>query len=159
MPYEIKGLNEECGVFGVFGTPEANHLTYFGLHSLQHRGQEGAGIVVSDGKKLKQFRNRGLLAEVFSNKENLDNLVGTAAIGHVRYGTSGNNILANVQPFLFHFGDGDVALAHNGNLTNAESMKRELEKDGAIFQSTSDTEILIHLIRQKRYAFYRCIKS
>ncbi|EJF00731.1 amidophosphoribosyltransferase [Liquorilactobacillus mali] len=151
MPYEIKGLNEECGVFGVFGTPEASHLTYFGLHSLQHRGQEGAGIVVSDGEKLQQFRNRGLLAEVFANKENLDKLVGMAAIGHVRYGTSGNNILANVQPFLFHFGDGDVALAHNGNLTNAETIKRELEKDGAIFQSTSDTEILIHLIRQKKH--------
>ena len=150
MPYEIKGLNEECGVFGVFGTPEASHLTYFGLHSLQHRGQEGAGIVSCDGTRLLQFRNRGLLSEVFSNKEDLDRLVGTSAIGHVRYGTSGNNTLANVQPFLFHFHDGDVALAHNGNLTNAKSLKKQLEDEGAIFQSTSDTEILIHLIRKNQ---------
>lgn len=150
MSYEIKGLNEECGVFGVWGTSEASHLTYFGLHSLQHRGQEGAGIVTSDGKDLQQFRGRGLLAEVFSNKDDLEKLKGDAAIGHVRYGTSGNNTLANVQPFLFHFHDGDVALAHNGNLTNAASLKRELEDEGAIFQSTSDTEILIHLIRQKK---------
>ena len=84
MPYEIKGLNEECGVFGVFDTKKANQLTYFGLHSLQHRGQEGAGIVSSDGTKLKQFRNKGLLAEVFANEADLDSLDGNAAIGHVR---------------------------------------------------------------------------
>nr|WP_054755917.1 amidophosphoribosyltransferase [Liquorilactobacillus satsumensis] len=150
MPYEIKGLNEECGVFGVFGAAKASQLTYFGLHSLQHRGQEGAGIVSSDGEKLHRFRNRGgLLAEVFANENNLDALVGDVAIGHVRYGTSGNNILENVQPFLFHFGDGDIALAHNGNLTNSATLKKQLEEGGAIFQSTSDTEILVHLIRQK----------
>ncbi len=150
MPYEIKGLNEECGVFGVFGSQEAAHMTYFGLHSLQHRGQEGAGIVSSDGIKLLQYRNRGLLSEVFANPQDLDRLEGTSAIGHVRYGTSGNNSIANVQPFLFHFHDGDVALAHNGNLTNAKSLKQKLEDEGAVFQSNSDTEILIHLIRQKQ---------
>ncbi len=150
MPYEIKGLNEECGVFGVFGSQEAAHMTYFGLHSLQHRGQEGAGIVSSDGIKLHQYRNRGLLSEVFANPQDLDRLEGTSAIGHVRYGTSGNNSIANVQPFLFHFHDGDVALAHNGNLTNAKSLKQKLEDEGAVFQSNSDTEILIHLIRQKQ---------
>lgn len=150
MPYEIKGLNEECGVFGVFGSQEAAHMTYFGLHSLQHRGQEGAGIVSSDGIKLRQYRNRGLLSEVFANPQDLDCLEGTSAIGHVRYGTSGNNSIANVQPFLFHFHDGDVALAHNGNLTNAKSLKQKLEDEGAVFQSNSDTEILIHLIRQKQ---------
>ncbi|MEQ2870482.1 amidophosphoribosyltransferase [Ligilactobacillus ruminis] len=150
MPYEIKGLNEECGVFGVFGSQEAAHMTYFGLHSLQHRGQEGAGIVSSDGIKLRQYRNRGLLSEVFANPQDLDRLEGTSAIGHVRYGTSGNNSIANVQPFLFHFHDGDVALAHNGNLTNAKSLKQKLEDEGAVFQSNSDTEILIHLIRQKQ---------
>lgn len=150
MPYEIKGLNEECGVFGVFGSQEAAHMTYFGLHSLQHRGQEGAGIVSSDGIKLRQYRNRGLLSEVFANPQDLDRLEGTSAIGHVRYGTSGNNSIANVQPFLFHFYDGDVALAHNGNLTNAKSLKQKLEDEGAVFQSNSDTEILIHLIRQKQ---------
>ena len=150
MPYEIKGLNEECGVFGVFGSQEAAHMTYFGLHSLQHRGQEGAGIVSSDGIKLLQYRNRGLLSEVFANPQDLDRLEGTSAIGHVRYGTSGNNSIANVQPFLFHFHDGDVALAHNGNLTNDKSLKQKLEDEGAVFQSNSDTEILIHLIRQKQ---------
>ena len=150
MPYEIKGLNEECGVFGVFGSQEAAHMTYFGLHSLQHRGQEGAGIVSSDGIKLRQYRNRGLLSEVFANPQDLDRLEGTSAIGHVRYGTSGNNSISNVQPFLFHFHDGDVALAHNGNLTNAKSLKQKLEDEGAVFQSNSDTEILIHLIRQKQ---------
>ncbi len=150
MPYEIKGLNEECGVFGVFGSKEAAHMTYFGLHSLQHRGQEGAGIVSSDGIRLRQYRNRGLLSEVFANPQDLERLEGTSAIGHVRYGTSGNNSIANVQPFLFHFHDGDVALAHNGNLTNAKSLKQKLEDEGAVFQSNSDTEILIHLIRQKQ---------
>ena len=150
MPYEIKGLNEECGVFGVFGSQEAAQMTYFGLHSLQHRGQEGAGIVSSDGIRLRQYRNRGLLSEVFANPQDLERLEGTSAIGHVRYGTSGNNSIANVQPFLFHFHDGDVALAHNGNLTNAKSLKQKLEDEGAVFQSNSDTEILIHLIRQKQ---------
>ncbi|KLA48036.1 amidophosphoribosyltransferase [Ligilactobacillus ruminis S23] len=125
-------------------------MTYFGLHSLQHRGQEGAGIVSSDGIRLRQYRNRGLLSEVFANPQDLDRLEGTSAIGHVRYGTSGNNSIANVQPFLFHFHDGDVALAHNGNLTNAKSLKQKLEDEGAVFQSNSDTEILIHLIRQKQ---------
>ena len=148
MPAEIKGLNEECGVFGVFGAPNANQLTYYGLHTLQHRGQEGAGIVTSDGEKLYQHRDRGLLSEVFSDHKELDRLVGDSAIGHVRYGTSGHNSIANVQPFLFHFYDGDVALAHNGNLTNAVTLRRQLEKEGAVFQSDSDTEILIHLIRK-----------
>ena len=148
MPAEIKGLNEECGVFGVFGAPNASQLTYYGLHTLQHRGQEGAGIVSSDGKQLYQHRDRGLLAKVFADPAELKRLVGDAAIGHVRYGTSGHNSIANVQPFLFRFHDGDVALAHNGNLTNAVTLRRQLEDEGAVFQSDSDTEILIHLIRQ-----------
>lgn len=148
MPAEIKGLNEECGVFGVFGAPDASQLTYYGLHTLQHRGQEGAGIVSSDGKQLYQHRDRGLLAKVFADPAELKRLVGDAAIGHVRYGTSGHNSIANVQPFFFRFHDGDVALAHNGNLTNAVTLRRQLEDEGAVFQSDSDTEILIHLIRQ-----------
>ena len=134
LSYEIKGLNEECGVFGVFGTKNAEQLTYFGLHSLQHRGQEGAGIVSSDGTTLKQFRNKGLLAEVFANEADLNALAGTAAIGHVRYGTSGNDSLNNLQPFLFEFYDGQVALAHNGNLTNARALRKKLECAGAVFQ-------------------------
>ncbi|WP_276859885.1 amidophosphoribosyltransferase [Limosilactobacillus ingluviei] len=148
MPAEIRGLNEECGVFGVFGAPEANHLAYLGLHTLQHRGQEGAGIVTTDGTEMYQYRNRGLLAQVFKNQADLDHLVGEAAIGHVRYATAGRHTLANVQPFLFRFHDGDVALAHNGNLTNAVTLRRQLEDEGAVFQSDSDSEILIHLIRK-----------
>lgn len=148
VPAEIKGLNEECGVFGVFGAQDASQLTYYGLHTLQHRGQEGAGIVSTDSKELYQHRDRGLLAKVFANPNELKRLVGDAAIGHVRYGTSGHNSIANVQPFLFHFHDGDVALAHNGNLTNAVTLRRQLEDDGAVFQSDSDTEILIHLVRK-----------
>ena len=99
MPAEIKGLNEECGVFGVFGAPHANHLTYLGLHTLQHRGQEGAGIVTTDHEEMYQHRDRGLLAQVFKNPADLDGLVGDAAIGHVRYGTAGRNSIQNVQPF------------------------------------------------------------
>lgn len=148
MPAEIKGLNEECGVFGVFGAPDASQLTYYGLHTLQHRGQEGAGIVSTDGHNLYQHRDRGLLANVFADPAELKRLVGEAAIGHVRYGTSGHNSIVNVQPFLFHFHDGDIALAHNGNLTNAVTLRRQLEDEGAVFQSDSDTEILIHLIRK-----------
>ena len=148
MPAEIKGLNEECGVFGVFGAPDASQLTYYGLHTLQHRGQEGAGIVSTDGHNLYQHRDRGLLATVFADPAELKRLVGEAAIGHVRYGTSGHDSIVNVQPFLFHFHDGDIALAHNGNLTNAVTLRRQLEDEGAVFQSDSDTEILIHLIRK-----------
>ena len=111
MRNEIKGLNEECGVFGVFGVPEANRVTYFGLHNLQHRGQEGAGIVTTDGEHLYQHRDRGLLSEVFADPSDMERLVGDAAIGHVRYGTSGHNSINNVQPFLFHFYDGDIAMS------------------------------------------------
>lgn len=160
MPAEIKGLNEECGVFGVFGAPHASQLTYYGLHTLQHRGQEGAGIVSSDGQTLYQHRDRGLLAKVFENPLELRRLIGSAAIGHVRYGTSGHNSIANVQPFLFHFHDGDIALAHNGNLTNAVTLRRQLEDEGAVFQSDSDTEILIHLIRKHiREGFFPALKK
>lgn len=144
---EIKSLNEECGVFGIFGAKNASKLTYLGLHNLQHRGQEGAGIVSSDGEKLYQHRDRGLLADAFKDPADLDRLIGESAIGHVRYSTTGRNSIQNVQPFLYHFLDGDVALAHNGNLVNAVTLRNKLEQQGAIFQSDSDTEILIHLIR------------
>lgn len=160
MSYEIKGLNEECGVFGIYNASDAANVTYFGLHALQHRGQQGAGIVSSDGVKLRQFRNRGLLSEVFADPEDLAYLKGNMAIGHVRYGTAGNDSFANVQPFLFHFQDGEVALCHNGNLTNATTLKKHLENEGAVFQSSSDTEILIHLIRHKvRMPFIEALKA
>ena len=145
---EVKSLNEECGVFGVWGHPDAARVTYFGLHSLQHRGQEGAGIVTNDAGKLNGHRDLGLLAEVFSDERVLQRLTGDAAIGHVRYATAGNGSVNNIQPFLFKFFDQQIGLAHNGNLTNAKSLRKSLEKDGAIFHSNSDTEILMHLIRR-----------
>lgn len=148
MTYEVKSLNEECGVFGIWGHPQAAQVTYFGLHSLQHRGQEGAGIVSNDNGKLYGYRNVGLLSEVFKNQSELDNLTGNAAIGHVRYATAGSADIRNIQPFLYKVHDGQFALCHNGNLTNAISLRKELEKQGAIFNASSDTEILMHLIRR-----------
>ena len=148
MTYEVKSLNEECGVFGIWGHPDAAKLTYFGLYSLQHRGQEGAGILSNDAGQLKRHRDMGLLSEVFRDPANLDKLTGMAAIGHVRYATAGEASVDNIQPFMFKFHDGQLGLAHNGNLTNAESLRHELEKNGAIFSSTSDSEILAHLIRR-----------
>ena len=148
MTYEVKSLNEECGVFGIWGHPDAAKLTYFGLHSLQHRGQEGAGILSNDAGQLKHHRDMGLLSEVFRDPANLDKLTGMAAIGHVRYATAGEASVDNIQPFMFKFHDGQLGLAHNGNLTNAESLRHELEKNGAILNSTSDSEILAHLIRR-----------
>ena len=148
MTYEVKSLNEECGIFGIWGHPDAAKLTYFGLHSLQHRGQEGAGILANDQGTLRRHRDTGLLSEVFRNPLNLEKLTGSSAIGHVRYATAGEASVDNIQPFLFRFQDTQFGLAHNGNLTNAQSLKSELEKNGAIFSSTSDSEILAHLIRR-----------
>lgn len=148
MTYEVKSLNEECGVFGIWGHPQAAQVTYFGLHSLQHRGQEGAGIVSNANGSLRGYREKGLLSEVFKNPDDLDKLAGKAAIGHVRYATAGTADIRNIQPFLYKFHDGEFGLAHNGNLTNAISLRKELEKQGAIFNASSDTEILMHLIRR-----------
>ncbi|MFJ5717316.1 amidophosphoribosyltransferase [Neobacillus sp. NPDC093127] len=150
MLAEIKGLNEECGIFGVFGHPDAAQLTYYGLHSLQHRGQEGTGIVVSDGKTLKGVKGEGLVAEIFT-AEAVAELTGSAAIGHVRYATAGGGGYENVQPLLFHSQSGSLALAHNGNLVNANSLKHQLETQGSIFQTSSDTEVLAHLIRRSGF--------
>jgi len=152
---EISSLNEECGVFGVWGADNANYLTYLGLHSLQHRGQEGAGIVANDGKKLRSYRNLGLLTQVFSKPEYLNSLIGSSAIGHVRYSTAGENKIENVQPLLFDFTDSQIALAHNGNLTNAFTLKRELEDKGHIFKSSSDSEVLIHLVKQSKQSTFQ----
>ncbi len=151
MPYEVKSLNEECGVFGIWGHPEAAQLTYFGLHALQHRGQEGAGIMSNDGGKLQRHRDLGLVTEVFRDEKDLTKLSGQAAMGHVRYATAGSAELNNIQPFHFKFQDAQLGLAHNGNLTNATSLRRELEAQGAIFSSSSDTEILVHLIRRSHH--------
>ncbi|AND80267.1 amidophosphoribosyltransferase [Streptococcus pantholopis] len=148
--YEVKSLNEECGIFGIWGHPQAAQITYFGLHSLQHRGQEGAGILSNNQGKLIGHRDIGLVSEVFRNPGDLEKLKGTAAIGHVRYATAGEASIDNIQPFHFKFQDMQFGLAHNGNLTNAVSLRRQLENKGAIFSSTSDTEILAHLIRHSK---------
>ena len=151
MLAEIKGLNEECGIFGIWGHKEASLMTYYGLHSLQHRGQEGAGIVAKNGEGLKIYKSQGIVAEAFT-KDILDDLSGNAAIGHVRYPTTGKTSdMVNIQPFLFHFEEASsVALCHNGNLTNTKSIRRELEGQGSIFQTSSDSEILVHLIKRNQ---------
>ncbi len=150
MLAEIKGLNEECGVFGIWGHQDAAQITYYGLHSLQHRGQEGTGIVVSDGSSLNSHKGLGLVSEVFSKGE-LNTLHGKAAIGHVRYSTAGGGGLVNCQPLLFKSQTGGLALAHNGNLVNATAIKRQLEQQGSIFQTTSDTEVLAHLMKRSGF--------
>lgn len=142
----LKGLHEECGVFGVYNVSNASQAIYFGLHSLQHRGQEGCGIVVLDDEKnLKRVKGEGLVNEVFTTGK-LASMPGNTGIGHVRYATTGGGGIENVQPFLFRHHSGDFALAHNGNLVNSKELKRWLEDKGSIFQSTSDSEILAHLL-------------
>jgi amidophosphoribosyltransferase len=150
MRTEIKGLNEECGVFGIWGHEDAARITYYGLHSLQHRGQEGAGIVVSDEEKLKIHKGMGLVNDVFT-EAGLDRLTGTGAIGHVRYTTAGDSDFINCQPLLFNSQTSSLALAHNGNIVNATALKHQLEHQGSIFQTTSDTEVIAHLIKRSGY--------
>jgi amidophosphoribosyltransferase len=134
-----------CGVFGVYGHPEAAKLTYLGLHALQHRGQESAGIISSDGRRLYAHRAMGLVHDTFTPKD-LGGLPGSASIGHVRYSTAGGSHLKNAQPFAVDYARGSIAVAHNGNLTNAEELREKLEARGSIFQSNSDTEVIIHLL-------------
>src|SRR5690348_676705 len=138
-------FKEECGIFGVFGHAEASTLTQLGLFALQHRGQEACGIVSSDGTDLHQFRSQGLVADVLG-EDVLKRLKGASAIGHTRYSTTGRNTIKEVQPFSVTCQHGDIAVCHNGNLPFAEARRRELEKEGAIFSSTSDTETILHSI-------------
>jgi amidophosphoribosyltransferase len=142
-------LKEECGVFGIYGHPEASALSFFGLHALQHRGEESAGICTSDGKNFFYHRDMGLVKEVFNN-ERIEYLKGPAAIGHVRYSTSGASKLQNAQPLVFKYKGGDLAIATNGNIVNADEIRKELEEQGSIFQTTSDTEVVIHLIARSK---------
>jgi len=137
-------FHDECGVFGIFNHAEAANLTYLGLYALQHRGQESAGIAVTDGHGFSSHRDMGLVADVF-NKSDIEHLTGDHSIGHVRYSTSGESDLRNCQPFTYEYAHGGVAVCHNGNIVNAPELRRELEIKGSIFQSTSDTEVLIHL--------------
>ncbi|MCK9417766.1 MAG: amidophosphoribosyltransferase [Nitrospirae bacterium] len=142
-------FHEECGVFGIFGHLDAANLTYLGLYALQHRGQESAGIVSSDGKKLYSEKSMGLVADIFT-EDRIKKLPGHSAIGHNRYSTTGDSVAINIQPILVNFALGGLAIAHNGNLVNAGILKDELEAYGSIFQSTMDSEVIVHLIAQSR---------
>ncbi|MFP5468716.1 MAG: amidophosphoribosyltransferase, partial [Alphaproteobacteria bacterium] len=144
--------HEECGVFGIFGHEDAAELVALGLHALQHRGQEAAGIVSFDGMRFNSERRLGLVGDNFSQESVMSRLRGHAAIGHNRYSTSGDTILRNVQPLFADLAGGGLAVAHNGNLTNATMLRRRLVGNGAIFQSTSDTEVLVHLVATSREA-------
>lgn len=146
-PY--REIHEECGVFGVYGQPGAAMLTYYGLFALQHRGQESAGIVASDGREVKAHKGLGLLTEVFADPQQLSSWAGHLAIGHVRYSTTGSTSLANAQPLLVRYHGGSLALAHNGNLVNASELRSQLEANGSIFQTTADSEVIAHLIARQ----------
>jgi len=143
-------LREECGVFGIFDNKDAATLTALGLHALQHRGQEGCGIVTSDGKNFYAERRLGLVGDNFTKGKVLDKLPGSYAIGHNRYSTAGNNLIKNVQPFFADLHAGGISIAHNGNLSNARYLRRELVKNGSIFQTTSDTETIVQLIAKSK---------
>ncbi|WP_425468909.1 amidophosphoribosyltransferase [Rhabdaerophilum calidifontis] len=145
---------EECGVFGIFGHPDAAAITALGLHALQHRGQEAAGIVSFDGARFHSERRLGLVGDHFSKKSVIDQLPGMVAIGHTRYSTTGETILRNVQPLFAELAGGGFAVCHNGNLTNGLTLRRQLIAEGAIYQATSDTEVILHLVaRSKRNRF------
>lgn len=139
-------FHDECGVFGIFGRQDAAAIATLGLHALQHRGQEAAGIVSFDGSQFRVERHVGLIGDRFTKQSVIDRLQGTRAIGHTRYATTGESGLRNVQPLFAEFADGGFAVAHNGNITNAMTIQRALQKQGAIFSSTSDTETLLHLV-------------
>jgi amidophosphoribosyltransferase len=145
MNFSLDKFKEECGVFGIYGHPEASTLTQLGLFALQHRGQEACGIVSSDGAELHQFRSMGLVADVLS-EDVLRNLKGASAIGHTRYSTAGGNTIREVQPFAVTCQHGQIAVCHNGNLPYAQERRQKLEREGAIFSSTSDTETILHSI-------------
>ena len=148
MDYMDRELHEECGVFGIIGHQDASQICYYGLHSLQHRGQEAAGICCENNGKMIFHKGEGLVTEVF-NQDKLKELQGNSAIGHVRYSTAGGGGIANVQPFVFRTMQGSMSICHNGNLVNANILKQELEEQGSIFSSTSDTEVLGHLIKRQ----------
>jgi amidophosphoribosyltransferase len=147
MNIELDKLHEECGVVAVYGHPEAAKLSYLGLHALQHRGQESAGIASSDGTRVQVYKAMGLVADIF-NETTLKNVPGNIAIGHTRYSTAGDSALLNAQPIMVDCNKGRIAVAHNGNLVNAAYLRHKFESHGSIFQTTSDTEIILHLIAQ-----------
>lgn len=146
---ELDKFQEECGIFGIYNNPEASNLTYLGLYALQHRGQEATGIVSSDGKQLYSHKAMGLVADAY-NKKTLSTLPGQNAIGHVRYSTSGSSDLKNTQPICVDYSRGGIALSHNGNIINAGRLRSELEAYGSIFQSTTDSEVIVHLLASSK---------
>src|SRR5262244_1026582 len=152
LDLELNGdrLREECGVFGIYGHPDAAAITALGLHALQHRGQEAAGIVSYDGKRFHSERRLGLVGDTFSRREVIERLPGDMAVGHVRYSTTGETILRNVQPLFAELNAGGFAVGHNGNLTNGLTLRRELVAEGAMMQSTTDTEVILHLVARSR---------
>lgn len=136
-----------CGVFGIYGHPNAAELAYYGLYALQHRGQESAGIVACDGKQFREQKGMGLVPQVFDGAD-LHELVGHMAVGHTRYSTTGSSHIRNAQPLTVDCARGQIAVAHNGNLTNASQLREELEAQGSIFQTSVDSEIILHLLAQ-----------
>ena len=146
MPDKFK---DECGVFGIFGHPVAANMTYLGLYALQHRGQESAGIAAADSTQARVFRAMGYVADVF-DEQSLAQLPGRIAIGHVRYSTAGESKLSNAQPILIDCAHGQVGICHNGNLVNASELRDDLVRQGSIFQSSSDTEVVLHLYARSK---------
>src|SRR5579872_2966429 len=142
-------FHDECGVFAIFGHPEAAKMAYLGLYALQHRGQESAGVCTSDGKEIHCHKSMGHVADIFTPPV-IATLPGELAIGHTRYSTAGDTALLNAQPFSVACNKGRIAVAHNGNITNAAELRRELERDGSIFQASSDTEVILHLMARSR---------
>ena len=142
-------FHDECGVFAIYGHPEASNLAYLGLYALQHRGQESAGIATSDGREIYSYKSMGHVADIFTPQA-IASLPGPMAIGHTRYSTAGDTVLLNAQPFSVHCNKGRIAVAHNGNITNAGELRRELERGGSIFQASSDTEVILHLVARSR---------
>src|SRR5262245_3115720 len=145
-PLDAEHFHDECGVFGVYGHPDTAAVAALGMHALQHRGQEAAGIVAYDGEQFSAHRGQGLVGDEFSAREVTGAWRGSAAIGHVGYATTGEVALRNVQPLFADFEFGGLAICHNGNLTNSYQLRRQLVRRGSLFQSTSDTEVIVHLI-------------
>ena len=143
-------VGHHCGLFGIYNVPDAAAKTYLGLFALQHRGQESAGIVASDGKKVRSKKGMGLVTEVFTKRE-LSELEGHIAVGHVRYSTTGSSRPQNIQPLVVDYSNGLVAVAHNGNLVNAQTLRDEYEAYGSIFQTSTDSEIIIHLMARPEH--------
>ncbi len=143
-----------CGIFGIYGHKDAARITYLGLYALQHRGEEGAGIIVYDGKRIRSHKGMGLVGDIFG-QEKLKTLKGDFAIGHNRYSTTGSSLLKNVQPFLANFKKSPIVVAHNGNFTNTAKLHEQLEKNGSIFQTTMDSEIIVHLLARSTQEDYK----